>query len=592
MKTKLIFLFSLFTFFFLGRNQAQNAFLSGNLYLDADQNCNVSVQDQDLPHIIISLTDSTSGTQYFQKTSSTGYYSFDVPASLYNLEVHFPFEHDYFTLCAHNSSILLQPSQVDTLDLFARVTTSRAIPFVELSTDFIPDCGSARYYVYMANLGNTALFNGNLLLELDGDRMSLDTSSIPLINLGNERYQLNYSYLAPSEDSAFHFTFDVNTNCNDEPGSMHKVRAEFSPQIIDYNIGELALSADCLGDSIQFIARNIGRQSLPAQALIVIEDDVMYSQPNIGTLDSLDADTIIIPTRTRSTYRIQAPQTQNNRLLSSQMSWASLEGCKPDAQGGYNTNFAGQFYQDHAAAHIAYDAQESQAQRTASLSRAFPRGYGSNQYVELFTPLEFQLVYEKQDADTTAVLTLVDSISPWLDPSSFQLGAHNLTGLDWTISGQGILTFNFANYNLYQGDRVFVNYQLYPKASALNQLAYQQYLALEDGQLKQPSTTAIYRTFGQNFIISSYSHELAAPMAPKVKIYPQPARHSVNLELLSAETAPLQFEIYNLQGQLLYQLEGVGPRCQLNLPNLPQGILIYRLRTGQKVIDQGQLSIF
>lgn len=589
MKTKLIFLLALFAC--LGQGQAQNAFLSGNLYQDQDQNCTVSALDVVFPKVLLSLTDSVSGEQYFETTSASGYYSFNVPAGLYNLEVHFPFEHDLYTTCSYNSSPILQPSQSDTVDILVQINRAAAIPFVELSTDFIPDCGSARYNVYMANLGNTPLFNATLLLELDGDRMSFDTASYPLISLGNERYQLNYPYLGQGQDSAFYFTFDVNTNCNDEPGSMHKVRAEVGPHNNNYTAGELALSADCLGDSIRFVARNIGVAPLNNQALIVIEDDVMYSQPNIGTLDSLSNDTIIIPTRTRSTYRIQVPQTQNNRLLSSQMSWASLEGCKPDAQGGYNTGFAGQFYQDHAAAYIAYDAQESQAQRTASLSRAFPKGYGTNQYVELFTPLEFQLVYEKQGTDTTAVLTLVDTISPWLDPSSFQLAAHSLTDLDWSISQQGILSFRFSNYNLVQGDRVFVNYQLYPKATALNQLAYQQYLAVEDGLAKQPAPQ-IYRTFGQNFIISSYSHELAAPLAQKVKIYPQPARHSLNVELLSGETGPLVFKIYNLQGQLLHQLRGEGPRAQLSLPQLPQGILIYRLRSDKKLIDQGQLSIF
>lgn len=100
------------------------------------------------------------------------------------------------------------------------------------------------------------------------------------------------------------------------------------------------------------------------------------------------------------------------------------------------------------------------------------------------------------------------------------------------------------------------------------------------------------RTFGQNFIVTSYSHELAAPLAQKVKIYPQPARHSLNVELLSGETGPLVFEIYNLQGQLLHQLRTEGPRAQLSLPQLPQGILIYRLRSDKKLIDQGQLSIF
>jgi len=589
MKTKLIFLLALFAC--LGKGQAQNAFLSGNLYQDQDQNCTVSALDVVFPKVLLSLTDSVSGQQYFETTSASGYYSFNVPAGLYNLEVHFPFEHDLYTACSYNSSPVLQPSQSDTVDILVQINRAAAIPFVELSTDFIPDCGSARYNVYMANLGNTPLFNATLLLELDSNRMSFDTASYPLTNLGNERYQLNYPYLGQGQDSAFHFTFSVNTNCNDEPGSMHKVRAEIGPHNNNYSAGELALSADCLGDSIRFVARNIGVAPLNNQALIVIEDDVMYSQPNIGTLDSLSNDTIIIPTRTRSTYRIQAPQTQNNRLLSSQMSWASLEGCKPDAQGGYNTGFAGQFYQDHASAHIAYDAQESQAQRSSNLSRAFPKGYGTNQYVELFTPLEFQLVYEKQGTDTTAVLTLVDTISPWLDPSSFQLAAHSLTDLDWSISQQGILSFRFSNYNLVQGDRVFVNYQLYPKSNALNQLAYQQYLAVEDGLAKQPAPQ-IYRTFGQNFIISSYSHELAAPLAQKVKIYPQPARHSLNVELLSGETGPLVFEIYNLQGQLLHQLRTEGPRAQLSLPQLPQGILIYRLRSDKKLIDQGQLSIF
>jgi hypothetical protein len=78
---------------------------------------------------------------------------------------------------------------------------------------------------------------------------------------------------------------------------------------------------------------------------------------------------------------------------------------------------------------------------------------------------------------------------------------------------------------------------------------------------------------------------------PLARLYPNPTRHSLNLEL-EAPTTPLQLQLVHLSGMQagLWSVPAGTRAQQLQLPELPAGIYIWALR-GEGMFQSGKVLV-
>lgn len=82
------------------------------------------------------------------------------------------------------------------------------------------------------------------------------------------------------------------------------------------------------------------------------------------------------------------------------------------------------------------------------------------------------------------------------------------------------------------------------------------------------------------------------PATRIVKFYPNPATSFINFEFLKAPDKAYSFQIINLLGKKVYEVNNVTPKTVVNLSEFFRGIYIFQLRDQNgKVIDSGKFQV-
>ena len=116
-----------------------------------------------------------------------------------------------------------------------------------------------------------------------------------------------------------------------------------------------------------------------------------------------------------------------------------MEGCN-----GVNPGFVTIFPEDDGAPFISIDCRENISSFDPNDKQAFPRGYGSEHFIEKNTALEYLIRFQNTGTDTAFTVILKDTLSPWLDLYSVRPGAAS-HDYEYEILGQNIIKITFNN---------------------------------------------------------------------------------------------------------------------------------------------------
>lgn len=573
--------------------QAQLANFNGAVYFDSDTNCIVSAGDQPMIDIIIEATETNTNATYYATTSyfQNGNFNLNVPAGVYSVKANLPYDHPYASFCQNNIIRTIAAGQSDSILFFATPNSYSPLMQADISSPGLPDCGNATYYVKYRNYGTASAFNASLDVEFDTSITILNASST-FTSLGNNRYFFPLNQVFLDRDTLGIIRIDVDIDCSlASPGQTHFAKATISPEpIINYNGPLLKTEADCQGGNIAFRTANIGNiNAALTTSLIVIEDDVMYSEPVIGPLDTINEDTLNILVGPGQMYRLQSQQFAGvPELLSDPIQWSAIEGCT-DTLGGFNTTSFRQYYTEDARPHVSYDYQNGGDTINFNKIRSQLEGYGPNRLVDQNVPLEYQIRFKNYSSSFITGVTIRDSLPIYLDLNSLKINTLTELFYDFRIENDRELVIEMPSLILAPGEDGFVSFSVNqvlnnPLGTVIEHRA--QIIMNNDTTL----TPMIFHTIGENYI-RVLSQQSLSQEQWEVRVYPNPMQDYATFELEGAELEEMILEIYNMQGQRIKRLSSSNSLIQLQRDQLSAGYYAYQVLADGKAVNSGKLLV-
>lgn len=163
--------------------------------------------------------------------------------------------------------------------------------------------------------------------------------------------------------------------------------------------------------------------------------------------------------------------------------------------------------------------------------------------------------------------TLITPIGTYEDV----LRIHIETEVDWTVSNNGEETGS--------GSRTRSEYQYYKAGFPIPIVQMGITITYSGGEEVGTSS------FGSYFASSTVGIDDAQSPLSAIEIFPVPANDHFNLSIQSAEPGLAQIELFSVDGKLAHewpamQLLAGNNQQQLNLPELPEGLYLVRITTG------------
>jgi hypothetical protein len=105
------------------------------------------------------------------------------------------------------------------------------------------------------------------------------------------------------------------------------------------------------------------------------------------------------------------------------------------------------FPQDDETDFIAIDYKESILSSSAQRQIAQPVGYDPEKYILPNSYIDYTVFFENEFNDSIKQIEILDSLSPFLDISTFKMGSYS-SELSFELHDNGVLKVVFDNINL------------------------------------------------------------------------------------------------------------------------------------------------
>lgn len=567
----------------------------GNVFSDSNSNCLPDTSEQALQNWIV-IAEDNLGVKHYTTTDSFGNYAIqDLPYGLYTINLAVPNPY-WDTVCvAQSLSNLILPYQVDILDFPIDAQSNCPLLYVDVSAPFLRRCSTSIYNVQYCNWGTIDETNAYIQVQLDS-LLIYNSSSLAATHLGGNLYQFNIGNIPAGQCG--NFSINVNVDCNAQLGATHCTQANIYPDSlcgINWIGPNINLQGICLGDSIRFKVINVGGNMVTALRYNIFEDNVIMRQ-GVYNLNNSQFEDIYIPVQGGKTYRIEAQQAPNfPPLLGDTIATMTIEGCKLDSTGHFNVGFFTQHSNYDAYPLIDVDCQPNIGPFDPNDKLAYPKGHGPQHYIYDYTDLEYIIRFQNTGTDTAFKVVLIDSISPYLDPASIRIqgASHPYT---YKVFGDGVFKIYFENIEL--------------PDSNINEPASHGFLKFRiEQQTNNPLGTIIYNnadiyfdynapirtntTFheiGEEFVsILILNTDVIQSLESTIKVYPNPFKNHVTIEIEQENYNTIEFKLYNMMGQRIYHMATSQNLFEIHPQNLSSGTYLYRIIVDGKPLNSGKL---
>ena len=418
--------------------------LEGILAHDSNINCLVDSTEQPLPYHIIEATNLQTGLKKYTNSKTFGRYGLGLDTGSYIIAP-IP-KNSYWATCIPAQTITIDTSTiVDTLNLPIQETISCPLLTVSLSAPFLRATGGgSNYTIHYCNDGTAEAPNPYIEVRIDTGLNVLSTS-IPYSNQNGNLYTFPIDTLTIGECG--NFTITVIANPNLPNGQTLCSKAHIYPDSIClpiWNDAIIEASATCQIDTIAFKLSNVGSNMLMAQNYTIFEDDIIVRLDSF-TLNGGDSIIIKQVSLPNKIYRIEAQQALGfPSALGAPIAHATVMDCNGISS---NLGILPQFYTGNSSPFIDTDCQQLIASYDPNDKQAQPEGYGINHYLLPNLPIDYKVRFQNTGNDTAFLVVVVDTLSPYLDISSIQMGvsSHPYT---WELKSSGILVVSFEDIKL------------------------------------------------------------------------------------------------------------------------------------------------
>ena len=316
--------------------------------------------------------------------------------------------------------------------------------------------------------------------------------------------------------------------------------------------------------------KNIGTTAMSGTLKVVLDSRMSYSTsipaPQLTNVDTITYSySNLLPQETR-VIDMSVLVDGGLAILTTLTSYAELISSIGDI------NYTDNIDTLHQLIFASYDPNDKQV---------LPDAGFTTQQVQAQEYLEYIVRFQNTGNDTAFVVQIEDTISPFLDLSTFEVVSSSHPHIV-QLFGNNILKFIFNNILLPDSNinepasHGFIRYRIkvLPGTNAGSLIENTAYIYFD---LNDPITTNTVTT-----IISTPSSINEMNYATnEFKVYPVPAKSFVNI--VPTEEKPYSYSIYNLAGSRLFGSEKLTGTQQVNIESLNSGIYLLRLQNETEV---------
>lgn len=563
----------------------------GNITYDADDNCAVAPGETRLEGHKVKIEDLVTGITFYASSDSAGLYFAEVDSTQFLVSAIPP--NPYWESC-QTDTLLDFSMGSDSIHVDFPLQKAVECPFLEvdISTGLLRRCFNNNYHVRYCNTG-TALAEDAYVEVLLDPYLSLVSSSIPGTDLGNQRWRFPVGDV-PFGDCGT-FTVEVYLDCDSTVlGQTHCVEAHIYPDSFCLQNGlwsgaNVEVKGICNPDSVDMVIQNTGvsANSEPLE-YVIIEDNIIFRE---GTFQLPAGDSMVIRVPSNgSTWRLEAEQEPFSP--GDPMPSVSVEGCGVNSNGNFSIGFVSQFGENDGNPYVSVDCRENRASYDPNDKEGFPKGVGSEHWIEPGTELEYLIRFQNTGTDTAFTIVVQDTLSEWLDPVSVRTGASSHP-YSFRQSGRGNLEFTFAHILLPDstaneaGSHGFVRFfaKVRPDVPQGTLLHNNAAIYFDFNAPVITNTTA--HTVGKNYLISSVKNNPGA--LPAFTVFPNPASDRVWIQFRGFTSGQSHVELLDTQGRVVVRQTFSGEQALLYAGGLPSGLYLIRVFDGRNWLGNGRL---
>ena len=566
----------------------------GYIYNDSNGDCIKGTGETGFIHWLIEIKKS-DGSVVYATADSNGYYEAMVDTGTFVVKSLLP--NTLWAGCV--DSVVITSSQLentDTLDFGARALVSCPLLNVDVSTALLRRCSSAVYTVTYCNQGTADAIGASVTVNLDTTLNFLGANMPWSATTGMNTYLFNIGTVPPGGCGSF--TIDVMVSCYSQLGQTHCVQANILPDSLCVNSSPLWDESDidvtgvCYGDSIVYTITNVGTGGMSATRHYFVTEDhvILLVRPfNLGPGASV---TEVVQTSNGAVYRLEAEQDVNHPH-----STYSALGVLQCTDAAFTSNSSlgilGQFVEDDGSPAVSIDCQENVGAWDPNDKQARPIGYGTSHAIEANTDLEYHIRFQNTGTDTAFNVTVYDTLSSALDPSSIIPGAssHPYT---WELKGNGIVVFTFNNILLPDStaneaaSHGYVKFKVkqqpdLPVGTLINNTA-----AIVFDMNAPVLTNTTFHTIDENFIVDIV--KIGDRPQTMIEAYPNPFQEFVKIVVKGESFSTLEVRVVDAIGrEVQYNKVAYQEEIILQRQNLETGVYFFQLIGDGELIGTGKL---
>ncbi|MFT5645954.1 MAG: putative repeat protein (TIGR01451 family) [Aureispira sp.] len=569
----------------------------GKVYRDYNQNCVQNNHDIPIGGKVLLIQPGN----YYVTTNNSGYWQVDsLPIGTYTVTI--DTIGNWQATCPIIQSFTVTNQDNITLGPgFGFIPTeSCAIPNVSIrSVSLRPGFSDQRVLVSVCNqhISTTYIDSAYVIIELDS-LLTVDSSTTPFINLGNNQYRIDLDTIYPNFCSTFSLLCTLDStailgqtlclkaelypidNCILDR-VVHESPLGISPCNTNYDESDLKMISSCSNDTIHFLIQNIG-DNMTCYSQVRLYIDGQYTW-----MDSIQLMTgnsrLYSFVGDGRTWRLEVDQ--HSLHLGHSHPSSTIELCGSGLN--WTPNLVNILPQDDADSNVDISCDLVSASSDPNDKKGYPLGIGSTHDILSNQDLEYVIRFQNVGTDTAFTVVIRDTLSTDLDIFSVESGvsSHDYT---FRIYGPRVLEWKFENIVLPDSNsnesasHGFITFKV------------KQVLNLPLGTIIQNSA-AIYFDFNLPIITNTSWHtineySIILPIKEHVQdelqitFYPNPTNGIVYIDKMNNES--LDFLVVDNLGRVLLSKKSADSITNLDLSNLPSGVYFITVSNGHKIATQ------
>jgi len=566
--------------------------ISGYVYIDNNDNCTREGGDDDAEGVTVMVTNGVD--DYLTKTEKDGYYKIFAPYGSYDVFAVSPGY--YWEVCPNFIQITLDAMTQDlTQDFGMKESISCPLLNVDVTVPRLRRCFTNNASVKYINTGTATAFDARIEVTLDDD-LELIKATETYTSLGGNVYEFEVGDVESFASGQIGLSVKVTCDST-ELGETKCIEAEIFPdttcsQPLLWNGADVAVSAECLGDTVRFTVANVGEGNMDANLeLEVIEDDVIMFMREFK-LDKKSSKVFEFPTN-GATFRLNAEEEPTHPFPF--MESVALEGCVKSGRS-FNTGFINMFPAGAQKPNYDIDCRELIGSYDPNEKTASPEGYGSRNYLEPGNPITYTLFFQNTGTDTAFNIFILDTLSEALDLSTFVEGPSSHP-VEFNWQENRAIRFDFKNIMLPDSfvnepaSNGFVQFTITPKEDLPLPTEITNSVGIYFDFNEPVITNTVFHTIDTNFVEISTSTDWHSPEWENVAVSPNPSADWVRWSWDNDKDINGSIEIVDLLGKTVKAKSIQGHRTEMNLSDLHQGHYIYVIKNGQELFARGKVII-